>query len=534
MRFLLLLAACLGVLHSVLGAADRKPNIILMLADDLGYGEPGCYGNPQGRTPNMDRLAAAGVRFTNGYAASNVCSPSRAALLTGRYVQRWGPIFEDYFGGLCPGLEPARDLTLGRMLQDAGYATGCFGKWNVSHSRTKGRVPANAFGFDRWVGLHLNHDYYTHRVERTDELDLYEDGQSLDRPSIWSDTLFADEAIRFIEQHREHPFFIYLPWQAPHTPLQDPEVPNAPVVGVKSRAIVEKMIQRLDVEIGRVLEAVKRHGLAENTLILLTSDNGGALNMGRNAPLRGWKQELWEGGIRVPMIASWPGVISAGRVVDTPVSHLDLTATIARISGTATLPEHGFDGVDLLPLLKGDQADLGDRHLFWRRRIVKGAGEPTIKQSSVRHGDWTYIRSYALLPGSGGAAYGSRFTEELYNLNRDIAQADNLIAAEAERLKTLQAALDDWEKAMAADAARLDKRSAAASPGTPMASKLPRTADRAINFQHMDKNSDGFLTPEEFTPAGVGQNEATRRFLNFDRNGDGRLSREEYASPPPP
>ena len=141
-----------------------------MLADDLGYGEPGCYGNPQGRTPNLDRLAANGARFTNGYAASNVCSPSRAALMTGRYMQRLGPLLEDYFGGPAPGLDPKKDLTLARMAKDAGYATGCFGKWNVSHNKTIGRIAPNAFGFDRWVGLHLNHNYYTQRLGEGEDL----------------------------------------------------------------------------------------------------------------------------------------------------------------------------------------------------------------------------------------------------------------------------------------------------------------------------------------------------------------------------
>ena len=142
----------------VQGPLSSPPNILLMLADDLGYGEPGCYGNPQGRTPNLDRLAANGARFTAGYASSNVCSPSRAALMTGRYMQRLGPLFEDYFGGPAPGLDPKKDLTLARIAKDAGYATGCFGKWNVSHNKTIGRIAPNAFGFDRWVGLHLNHD----------------------------------------------------------------------------------------------------------------------------------------------------------------------------------------------------------------------------------------------------------------------------------------------------------------------------------------------------------------------------------------
>jgi arylsulfatase A-like enzyme len=426
-----------------------------MLADDLGYGEPGCYGNPQGRTPNLDRLAANGARFTNGYAASNVCSPSRAALMTGRYMQRLGPLFEDYFGGPAPGLDPKKDLTLARITKDAGYATGCFGKWNVSHNKTIGRIAPNAFGFDRWVGLHLNHNYYTHRLGKGEDLDLYRDGEPFDRPGVWSDTLFADEAIRFIEENRQRPFFIYLPWQAPHSPLQDPDLPNAPVIGghkPENRPLVEKMIGRLDLEVGRVLEALEHNGLAKNTLVIFTSDNGGSLHVARNTPLRGWKQELWEGGVRVPFLVSWPGVIPAGRVIDTAVTHRDLSATIAALVGAQSPAGQEMDGENLLPLLKGQTQDLGERFLFWRRQIVSGKGEPAIRQSSVRHRDWVYLRTYDQVSKQAPAS-SSSYSEELFDLREDIAEAKNLLAAAPDRLKALRAALDGWEKQMATAAA---------------------------------------------------------------------------------
>jgi arylsulfatase A-like enzyme len=481
-RLRLLLLSTFFVLHAQLSLASEKsapmpsstpPNIILMLADDLGYGEPGCYGNPQGRTPNLDRLAANGARFTSGYAASNVCSPSRAALMTGRYVQRLGPLFEDYFGSPAPGLDPKKDLTLARITKDAGYATGCFGKWNVSHNKVLGRIAPNTFGFDRWVGLHLNHNYYTHRLGVGEDLDLYRDGEPFDRPGVWSDTIFADEAIRFIEENRQQPFFIYLPWQAPHSPLQDPDIPSAPVIGghkEENRPLVEKMIGRLDLEVGRVLEALERNGLDKNTLIIFTSDNGGSLNVARNTPLRGWKQELWEGGVRVPFIVAWPGVIPAGRTIDTPVTHRDLSATVAALVGARAPAGKEMDGEDLLPLLKGQAQDLAERPLFWRRQIVSGKAEPAIRQSSVRQQDWVYLRTYApaakKAPASkNAAAASSSYSEELFNLREDIGEANNLLSAAPDRLNALRAALDSWEKEMATAAAAA-ARSAPAMHGS--------------------------------------------------------------------
>lgn len=428
-------------------AAEKKPNIILFLADDLGYGDVQCYGAKDIKTPVMDALAEDGALFTDGYASFPVCSPTRAAFLTGRYVHRFGPSFEDYFSAESPGLAPGKHLTIASMLQEAGYATGCFGKWNVSNT---GRVPANQFGFDRWVGLHLNHDFYTHRLISNEELDMFVDGEPADQfAGTWSDTVFANEAIKFINENKDRPFFIYLPWQAPHDPIQDPDIPFDPPKRnlAEHRPLLVKMIERLDLETGRVLEALKENGLCDNTLVIFTSDNGGAPNIASNAPLRGAKQELYEGGIRVPLMVRWPSVVEPGKVINTPVTALDLTATIAAAAGVSPPPDSAFDGESLIPVFEGTGQIAEDRALFFRRRAVNNReGDFFIRQSAVRKGDMKYIRSYQHL---GENKFSDEFKEELFNLKEDIAETKDLKASAPDQLAKLRGLLEAWEEEMA-------------------------------------------------------------------------------------
>jgi N-acetylgalactosamine-6-sulfatase len=399
----------------------------------------------------MDQLAKDGVRCTDGYAAFPVCSPSRAAILTGRYPARFGPTYEDYYGGGAPELDPEKHPTIGQMMKDAGYRTACFGKWNVSNLN---RRRANDFGFDTWVGLHLNHDFYTHKLERTEEHDLYKDGEPLDREGVWSDTIFADEAIRFIKADSEKPFFIYLPFQAPHDPIQDPDVPFDKARDKKNpenRPTLVKMIERLDLEIGRVLKALDDRKIAENTLVIVTSDNGGAQNISRNLPLSGAKQLLQEGGIRVPLIFRWPGVLPEGKEFSAPVIAMDLTATIAAAGGAKPRPDTPFDGVDLLPALTGKEQLEAERALFFRRRMVSvRQNQNFIRQSAVRKGDWKYLRTYKSL---GKGTFSDQYAAALYNLKEDIAEEKNLAASNPEKMKALGDLLDQWESEMSETAA---------------------------------------------------------------------------------
>ncbi len=434
-----------SLLTAASGAEETKPNVILILADDLGYGELGCYGGPV-KTPHMDRLAAEGVRCTDGYAAFPVCSPSRAAFLTGRYPQRFGPTYEDYFGHGAPELDPVKHVTIGQLMKDAGYRTGCFGKWNVSNMN---RTPANDFGFDTWVGLHLNHDFYTHKLIANDEIDLFKDGKPFDRKGVWSDTIFADEAINFIKAKNEKPFFIFLPFQAPHDPIQDPDQPFAEHLSTKdpkNRPVLMKMIERLDTEVGRVLKALDEGKLADNTLVILTSDNGGTPILGRNLPLNGAKQELLEGGIRVPLILRWPSALPKGTEFSTPVTAMDLTATIAAAGGAKSREAQPFDGIDMIPILTGKAEPDANRSLFFRRRSINvPQGQNQIQQTAVRQGDWKLLRTYK-------PSTNPPYQSALYHLKDDIGEANNLMSERPEKAKELGELLDQWEIQMTATA----------------------------------------------------------------------------------
>jgi arylsulfatase A len=423
--------AFLMMLVASLQAQTRPPNIVIMLADDLGYGDLTCYGCPDTKTPALDRLAAEGTRFTSAYAAGALCSPTRVALLTGQYQQRAGNSYEDYMGGHFPGLDAKQRQTIAMPLRQAGYATAIFGKWNVSGGNNEEDptfLPA-AHGFDHWLGVHANHNQHTHVREKQPKSDLWENGRPVERTGFTDDFL-TDDAVAYIARNKERPFFLYLPFLSPHNPLQTHDDPT--VHPVSTRPIYAKMVERLDYNIGRVLAALKAAGIEEQTLVMFTSDNGGQ-QAARNLPLSGRKGQLWEGGIRVPIIVRQPGVVPAGVTSDFPVITMDLTAT-AWTAARATLPPQPLDGIDLVAVTRG-KIPAEPRTLYFRLRAVDMRAKTNeISARAIREGDWKI--------------FWRANKPQLYNLRDDIGEKTNLAGQNPKIVERLVKKLEDWEKAV--------------------------------------------------------------------------------------
>ncbi len=412
--------------HAAAAGAGRKPNIIVIIADDLGYAELSVQGCKDVPTPNVDSIAKNGVRFTNGYVSCPVCSPTRAGLNTGRYQQRFGHEFNPGMPGSADakfGL-PLTETFLAKRLKAAGYVTGAVGKWHLGY--TKGYMPLER-GYDEFFGFPGGaHGYIGEGGGEGNH--MMRGNDPVDEKAYLTDA-FGREAVSFIDRHKEKPFFLYLAFNAVHSPLQaiDKYLKRFSSIKDEKRRTFAAMQSAMDDAIGEVLTSLRKNKLENDTLVYFISDNGGptASTTSSNVPLRGFKAQVYEGGIRTPAMVQWPGHIPAGKVYDKPVISLDIAPTALAAAGV-TAKDAKFDGVNLLPFLKGDP---GAPHetLFWRY------GD----QHAIRKGDWKLLR-------------GPFGDDGLYNLADDIAESKDLSAEKPEKVKELQAIYDKWDSELVA------------------------------------------------------------------------------------
>lgn len=415
-------AVGLGIPTSAGGQSSGKPNIILILADDLGYADIGAHGSKDIPTPNIDSLATNGVRFSDAYVSCPVCSPTRAGLMTGRYQQRFGHWFnpgpprdESEQTGL-----PLDEITMANFLKDAGYVTGLVGKWHLGHSPD--RHPMKR-GFDEFFGfLGGSHDYF--KAQDTKINGIRRGTEPVDEKEYLTEA-FARESVDFIERHKANPFFLYLAFNAVHTPMQAPQkyLERFPQITDPKRRMHAAMASAMDDGIGRILSTLKQNGIFDNTLVIFLSDNGGPteVNGSDNTPLSGGKGTVMEGGIRVPLLMQWPAKFPAGKVFDKPVISLDILPTAVSAAG-GKIPEGiSLDGKNLDPYILGKEEGEPHEALFWAHRD---------EQKVIRSGKWKLV------------VYND--SSRLYDLEKDIAEKTDVAGEDPERVQQLRKALDAW------------------------------------------------------------------------------------------
>ncbi len=425
----------------------QKPNVVLIMTDDAGYGDFGSYGAPDISTPNIDRLAREGVRFTDFYANADVCSPTRTGLITGRYQHRvnieraLGSSAREAGAGL-----PVTGRSLPQLLKNNGYATALIGKW---HLGWEPEFSPNAHGFDYFFGfLSGSTDFYMH-VTPSGQADLYENGNPIEERGYLTD-LITERSLRFLEQNASRPFFLDIAYNAPHWPFQRPDrpaaaTPNPTTTGPNplfqgpedevpaTRQDYATMLERVDQGVGQILQALEDHGLTQNTLVIFTNDNGGEW-LSRNTPLFHRKGTLWEGGIRVPAILRWPGVLPAGSTTSQVGITMDLTASILAATNTPIPANARLEGMNLLPILRGE-APIMDRTLFWRIET------PRRHQLAVRSGNWKLLIDENKML--------------LFDLEQDVGEKTDRTAERPEMVKELYGRIQQWEEDVDREAALL-------------------------------------------------------------------------------
>lgn len=438
----LVFVAQLAVLSFVAQADDRprRPNVLVIVADDLGYADLGFQGGKDVPTPNIDSIASGGVRFTHGYVSGPYCSPTRAGLLTGRYQQRFGHEFNPggeggREGGKGVGL-PLTETTIANRFKDAGYATGLVGKW---HLGSGAKFHPQQRGFEEFFGFLGGAHTYFDKADAS----VMRGTTKISEPEYLTDA-FGREAAAFIERHQQHPFLLYLAFNAVHTPMEADKdrLARFESIDAKPRRTYAGMLSAMDDAVGRVLKTLRDSKLDEDTLIFFFSDNGGptmqgtTVNASSNAPLRGSKRTTLEGGIHVPFLIQWKGHLPPGTIYDKPVIQLDVQPTALAAAKIETKPDAKFDGVNLLPFITGQASGVPHDTLYWR------LGE----QNAIRHGDWKlvqYDQNVDSYPSRGVTA------PRLYHLEDDIGEANDLAARHPEKVKELKSLWQSWSSEMA-------------------------------------------------------------------------------------
>jgi arylsulfatase A-like enzyme len=419
----LMLSGLVASLALAPGAETRPPNVLVMLADDLGYADAGFQGCTDVPTPNLDALAAGGVRFSSGYVSAPVCSPSRAGLITGRYQTRFGHEFNHPLADRAPVGLPVQEKTFADHLKAGGYATGHIGKWHLGNSKMPEFNPrSRGFLTDIWFPGQT----------KLPPLPFFRDGKPETADDPYVDTAMAREAAGFIHHHQSQPWFLYVAFLTPHEPLDIPGGADAPFTGITdpARRKCAAMLTLLDTSVGTVMAALRASGQEGRTLVAFLGDNGAPPKNGsRNTPLKGGKGATWEGGIREPFVMQWKGTIPAGKTVDAPVISLDLLPTALAAAKITPIAGTELDGRNLLPYLTGKTTTPPHEALFWRY------GE----KMAIRKGDWKLVRS----PEKNAPKI---LKTGLYDLSKDIAEAEDLSAANPAKVAELQAQWDQWNR----------------------------------------------------------------------------------------
>jgi arylsulfatase A len=459
MRITVSVLVCSLLLNISLFAQNKnqKPNIIFIMADDLGSGELGCYGNTFNETPNLDKLATQGLKFTQAYAAAPICSPTRASLMTGQYPARvkitdFLPAKTDRW------LDPAKYITINEALSKAGYHSGMFGKWHLDTDYKTNKGGPKAHGFDEVIGTETKYiadgDYFF-PYDKISTFTTGEENEYLtDRQSL--------EASKFIERNKDIPFYLYLPFYAVHTKLAAPE----DIVNKYRKKFDEKygageaekfygknnerheadhrdnpyiaaMLERIDAGVGQIMETLKKTGLDKNTLLIFFSDNGAPAKVGNNGMLRAGKSWLYEGGIRECLLMRWPGKITPNTVTNEPVCSVDFYPTFLDVAGAKNPAGNIVDGVSIMPLIKHNQAPERDA-IYWHYPSETGKWKPRMA-SAVRKGDYKLLEFYL----------DKRF--ELYNIKKDPSEKNDLAATMPDKVKELKLLLENWKKDVSAE-----------------------------------------------------------------------------------